>query len=103
MISVNRIVIFHLRARSRLVMNGFFAVSRSSRGLGHRPFTAATRVRIPYGMPSSRGGIYRGPTKAEHDPAEIRSQAGFCFSRFPCSVVVFGNADGKTADARQWL
>ncbi len=25
--------------------------SRSSRGLGHRPFTAATRVRIPYGTP----------------------------------------------------
>ncbi len=25
--------------------------SRSSSGLGHRPFTAATRVRIPYGMP----------------------------------------------------
>ena len=28
-------------------------MSRSSRGLGHRPFTAATRVRIPYGMPFS--------------------------------------------------
>ena len=28
-----------------------FSVSRSSRGLGHRPFTAATGVRIPYGMP----------------------------------------------------
>ena len=27
--------------------------SRSSSGLGHRPFTAATRVRIPYGMPSA--------------------------------------------------
>ena len=26
-------------------------MSRSSRGLGHRPFTAATGVRIPYGMP----------------------------------------------------
>jgi hypothetical protein len=25
--------------------------SRSSRGLGHRPFTAVTGVRIPYGMP----------------------------------------------------
>ena len=28
--------------------------SRSSRGLGHRPFTAATRVRISYGMPSNQ-------------------------------------------------
>ena len=28
-------------------------MSRSSRGLGHRPFTAATGVRIPYGMPVS--------------------------------------------------
>ena len=27
-------------------------MSRSSRGLGHRPFTAATRVRISYGMPA---------------------------------------------------
>ena len=28
------------------------SLSRSSRGLGHRPFTAATRVRISYGMPA---------------------------------------------------
>ena len=28
-----------------------FAVSRSSRGLGHRPFTAVTGVRLPYGIP----------------------------------------------------
>ena len=27
------------------------ALSRSSRGLGHRPFKAATRVRIPFGIP----------------------------------------------------
>ena len=26
---------------------------RSSRGLGHRPFTAATRVQIPYGVPKA--------------------------------------------------
>ena len=26
-------------------------LSRSSRGLGHRPFKAATRVRIPFGIP----------------------------------------------------
>ncbi|CSI49454.1 Uncharacterised protein [Vibrio cholerae] len=26
-------------------------VSRSSRGLGHRPFTAVTGVRLPYGIP----------------------------------------------------
>ena len=25
--------------------------SRSSSGLGHRPFTAVTRVRVPYGTP----------------------------------------------------
>jgi hypothetical protein len=25
--------------------------SRSSRGLGHRPFTAVTGVRLPYGTP----------------------------------------------------
>jgi hypothetical protein len=28
-----------------------FFKSRSSSGLGHRPFTAATRVRLPYGTP----------------------------------------------------
>ncbi len=28
-----------------------YSASRSSRGLGHRPFTAVTGVRIPYGMP----------------------------------------------------
>ena len=27
------------------------SVSRSSRGLGHRPFTAVTGVRLPYGTP----------------------------------------------------
>ena len=27
-------------------------MSRSSRGLGHRPFTAVTRVRIPYETPA---------------------------------------------------
>ena len=26
-------------------------MSRSSRGLGHRPFTAVTGVRLPYGTP----------------------------------------------------
>ena len=29
----------------------FILMSRSSSGLGHRPFTAATRVRLPYGTP----------------------------------------------------
>ena len=29
----------------------FNTVSRSSRGLGHRPFTAVTGVRLPYGIP----------------------------------------------------
>ena len=28
------------------------SMTRSSRGLGHWPFTPATRVRIPYGSPS---------------------------------------------------
>ena len=32
-------------------------MSRSSRGLGHRPFTAATRVRISYGMPTYNPSI----------------------------------------------
>src|SRR5207253_537446 len=31
--------------------NDFHGASRSSSGLGHRPFTAATRVRLPYGTP----------------------------------------------------
>src|SRR5688500_11608177 len=37
----------------KLAANAFPAqnVSRSSSGLGHRPFTAATRVRLPYGTP----------------------------------------------------
>ena len=38
----------HYKARS---LFRFSSASRSSRGLGHRPFTAATRVRIPYGTP----------------------------------------------------
>jgi hypothetical protein len=29
-----------------------FRMTGSSRGLGHRPFTAATRVQIPYRLPS---------------------------------------------------
>ena len=29
-----------------------FNMSRSSRGLGHRPFTAVTGVRLPYGTPN---------------------------------------------------
>ena len=29
-------------------------MSRSSRGLGHRPFTAVTGVRLPYGIPHKR-------------------------------------------------
>jgi len=32
--------------------NFFFSLTHSSSGLGHRPFTAATRVRIPYGSPN---------------------------------------------------
>ena len=32
--------------------NSIFIMTGSSRGLGHRPFTAATRVQIPYRLPS---------------------------------------------------
>ncbi len=32
-------------------------LSRSSRGLGHRPFTAVTGVRLPYGTPHSKPAI----------------------------------------------
>ena len=34
--------------------------SRSSSGLGHRPFTAATRVRLPYGTPLTQSTSYGG-------------------------------------------
>ena len=40
-------LIYIPQADIKMIMLG----SRSSRGLGHRPFTAATGVRIPYGMP----------------------------------------------------
>ena len=36
--------------------------SRSSSGLGHRPFTAATRVRLPYGTPNTINNL-QSPTK----------------------------------------
>ena len=48
------------------------SLSRSSRGLGHRPFTAATGVRIPYGMPTSNPSI---DSKTSPRP----SPAGGCF------------------------
>ena len=37
---------------SSLSCHGQHSMSRSSSGLGHRPFTAATRVRLPYGTPN---------------------------------------------------
>ncbi len=49
-----------------------FPGSPSSRGLGHRPFTAATGVRIPLGMPSLAKAKRR-----QFAPAE------FAFLRFP--------------------
>ena len=54
-------------------------MSRSSRGLGHRPFTAATGVRIPYGMPAYKASI---ASKTSPRP----KQAGGCFFVF---VIVF--------------
>ena len=41
-------------------------VSRSSSGLGHRPFTAVTGVRVPYGMPHFiHKMIQKSPTSPE--------------------------------------
>src|SRR6266481_7864893 len=50
------------------------AASPSSRGLGHRPFTAVTGVRIPLGTPSTLvlGGTGRGPWP---EPCERRWNA----------------------------
>ena len=69
--------------------------SRSSRGLGHCPFTAATGVRIPYGTPSDFNGldaiwasqsgairqIYGKPGAAKDNPSTIGGYlpAGFTF------------------------
>src|SRR5258706_3734174 len=46
---------FSLRYRNKFAFLSSDAdsASRSSSGLGHRPFTAATRVRLPYGTPIS--------------------------------------------------
>ena len=38
-------------ARNRGYLARLPVLSRSSRGLGHQPFTLAARVRIPYGTP----------------------------------------------------
>ncbi len=39
--------------------------SLSSRGLGHRPFTAVTGVRIPVGTPISEVDIFLSPYRLE--------------------------------------
>ena len=53
------------------------SVSRSSSGLGHRPFTAVTGVRVPYGMPLSCA-IYQTQLKIFFAPWRcLRHRAGF--------------------------
>src|ERR1043165_4845886 len=47
--------------------------SRSSSGLGHRPFTAATRVRFPYGTPKlsityKKSRFHRSSNKSPFTP-----------------------------------
>ncbi len=42
------------RNRNKAEKESANKMSRSSRGLGHRPFTAVTGVRLPYGTPHSK-------------------------------------------------
>ena len=51
-------------------------MSRSSRGLGHRPFTAVTGVRIPYGTPPA--GIAQ---LVEHNLAKVGVASSSLVSR----------------------
>ena len=51
-------------------------MSRSSRGLGHRPFTAVTGVRIPYGTPLA--GIAQ---LVEHNLAKVGVASSSLVSR----------------------
>ena len=51
------------------------SASPSSRGLGHRPFTAVTRVRIPLGTPFKSIG-YAVPVTAKPSPYPKHSKGG---------------------------
>ncbi len=51
--TLDRIIRPQLEANKQFAA-GAYLVSPSSRGLGHRPFTAVTGVRTPLGMPYSR-------------------------------------------------
>ncbi len=48
--ALDRIIRPQLEANEQFAA-GAYLVSPSSRGLGHRPFTAVTGVRTPLGMP----------------------------------------------------
>ena len=52
---------FPLRSREvELVSRPSFAMARSSRGLGHSPLKAGTRVRIPYALPFQKQNRHDG-------------------------------------------
>ena len=53
--------------------------SPSSRGLGHRPFTAATRVRIPLGTPFIANDLDRFPIKRAFLRRHLRVTLGVGF------------------------
>merc|ERR1712093_932293 len=57
--------------------------SHSSSGLGHRPFTAVTRVRTPYGTPlkSLRYRSCGNSSVVEHRLAKARVESSNLFSR----------------------
>ena len=56
-------------------------MSRSSRGLGHRPFTAVTGVRTPYGTPVA--GIAQ---LVEHNLAKVGVGSSSLLSRSKFSI-----------------
>ena len=63
--------------------------SRSSSGLGHRPFTAATRVRLPYGTPFTFKSLQRSHIFAARPKASINPlPCAFLEEAFlqPCSA-----------------
>src|SRR5256885_17258648 len=47
------------------------SVTLSSRGLGHRPFTAVTRVRIPLGSPDSSAMRHRLNSRQDNLAASV--------------------------------
>ena len=82
----NSSVVEHRLAKARVESSNLFSrsiTSHSSSGLGHRPFTAVTRVRTPYGTPlkSLRYRSCGNSSVVEHRLAKARVESSNLFSR----------------------